>query len=169
MIRKLPNDLDQPIVIPFVGIRDQSSIGEGLLKRFEKLFRLADHYGIEQKGDPGWGFALALKIASDLHPGFEFVHDDWNARVFKSLCDKIGTKPLFRMKEGDNPDHRPAGTGWAPMLVPEFVALFVDTFKATQGGKRRSDVWWCEQMVISFDPDLGKPTRKAEKRSGRLP
>jgi hypothetical protein len=98
---------------------------DGLAERVEKLSRLADHYGIDRSGDPGWGLLLAYQLACDLHhPGFELVYDHWTATVFKNL---FGFTPLHPTKEGDSPRHRPKGAGaWAPEFAPELVALLVD-------------------------------------------
>src|SRR5271170_2718690 len=86
--KEWPGDLGQPIVVPFRGMPGDTNLPtsddprgwsqDGLLERFEKLIRLADHYGIERKGDPGWGLLLAYQIASDLHPGFVLVYDHWH-------------------------------------------------------------------------------------------
>ena len=188
--KKWPGDLGQPIVVQYRGMPDKSDrpvwwpgsvdsqtpatpstspeyeaiAAEVSTKTLRKLLRLADHYGIEQKGDPGWGLALACAIARDLHPGFQLVYDDWKATLFKM---QYGFTPLYPTKEVDNPAHRKKGTGWAPTLVPELLALLADPL--VKNIKRKydagfSDKQFCEIMAISFDPGLKKPSRWKEKQ-----
>jgi hypothetical protein len=150
-----PGDLGQPIVVPFPDLNKPLYPWEGTAKCLDKLCRLADHYGIERKGDPGWGFLLAMEIARDLHPGFEFVYDDWRATVFKTA---YGFTPAFRTKESDNPSHRPKGTGWAPDFPPEFIALFVDGLI----DNTLTDKQMCESIAIAIDPPLKNLRQRAE-------
>jgi hypothetical protein len=188
--KEWPGDLGLPIVVQYRGMPGQSDrpvwwrgsvdsqtpappstspeyeaiAWEVSTKGFRKLLRLADHYGIERKGDPGWGLALAYAIARDLHPGFQMVYDDWKATLFKM---QYGSTPLYPTKEVDNPAHRKKGTGWAPTLVPELLALLADTFG--KNIKQRCDAGFsnkrfCEIMAISFDPGLQKPSRWKDKQ-----
>src|SRR5205807_1040766 len=101
-------------------------------------------------------------LACDLHPGFELIYDHWYATVFKALH---GFTPLFQTKEGENPPHRPKGTGWAPMFVPEAVALYVDLIRgmAISKGKKITDKKCCELIALSVDSNLVRPARKLEK------
>jgi hypothetical protein len=189
--KEWPGDLGQPIVVPFRGMPgyrswvsmlegkpediDPSSpeyvshfaiiARDGLAERIEKLFRLADHYKIERKGDPGWGFMLAFALACDLHPGFQPVYDDWQATYFKTI---FGFTPVYRTKEVDDPPHRRKGTGWAPMYSPEMLAILVDTFGKELKERGISDERFCELIAISVDPDLEKPSRRSEKTSKAL-
>jgi len=141
----------------------RASVKEAQPAIIEKLERLADHYGIERSGEAGWGFLLAYRIACDLHPGFKLVYRHWHAAVFKALH---GFAPLFPTEEGDNPGHRPKGSGWAPMFVPEAVALCVDVIReiAERKVKKITDEKCCELIVLSVDPGLAKPTKRLEKK-----
>ena len=186
--KEWPGDLGQPIVVPFRGMPGSTiwwwnapdnpqaennpkhgvtpaAYLDGLAERVGKLNQLADHYGIDRNGDPGWGFLLAYKIACDLnHPGFELVYDHWTATVFKNL---FGFTPFFPTKEGDSPRHRPKGAGaWAPMFVPELVALLVDTFRPgiRLENKEINDEKMCEWLAISIDPRLADRSRRPEKK-----
>lgn len=161
--KEWPGDIGQPIVVPFRGMPDGNNFPlDGLQERFQKLIRLADHYGINRGGDPGWGLLLAYQIASDLHPGFELVYNDWQATAFKSL---YGLTPLHRLREGARPGHRPKGSGWAALFAPEVVALWVDTLSkiAKKKGKKISEKKICELIAISVDPDLEKRANQSEK------
>ncbi len=159
-----PGDLGQPIVIPFrmSGLGEQEAPKlrlDGLPEMLTKLTRLADYYGINKEGSAGWGLLLAFRIAMDLHPGFQFVYDDPRATLFNR---RHGTN--FPALEGSHPHHRPKGTGWAPELSPEAIALLADTIGKTLKSKSKwTDRQFCELLVCSFEPRLEKASQASEK------
>jgi hypothetical protein len=163
--KEWPGKLGEPITISFRNIRPaypkdaegfvRQAIWLGLLEQLKKLSLLVDHYGFKQE-DPDRWLWLAFHLARDLHPGFRIVYDDWLARSFKALW---GFTPVFPMKD-ENPSHRATGTGWAPTLMPEVVALLVDTLKPVI---KRNDEEIVEMLAVFFDRDLKKPSKKSEK------
>jgi hypothetical protein len=164
--KRWPGELGEPLKIPFQDIRpayleDPEGFAKKLnelcfLESVKKLVAVADHYGIKDQDPAQWAFGLALCLARDLHPGFRVVYSGWQAEAFKVAHD--GFTPFFTTVEGDG---RPKGTGWAPLLMPEIVALLVDTFKPVT---KLTDEKIVEILAVSFEPQLAKPSKKLEKQ-----
>jgi hypothetical protein len=100
---------------------------------------------------------------SDMMVILELIYDHWHATVFKEL---YGFTPLHQTKEGDNPRHRPKSTGWAPMFVPELIALLADTIgkSVKLKYKKFTDEKFCELIAVSIDPHLAKRGNQAEMK-----
>jgi hypothetical protein len=98
---------------------------------------------------------LAFRIACDLHPGFQFVYDDLRATLLNRQGANLPTL------EGLNPSHRPKGSGWAPALLPQFLAILGDAAKKNLGWTDRQ---FCDFLVRAYEPSLEKPNSSSERR-----
>ena len=178
----MSEEFNEPIVVPFRGmfkdpagkstpptmlgspVGDEPTVEDllrdGESRRLEKLQRLADHYGINRSGAAGWGLYLALRIATEHHPGFKVVYDDWQARLFHRLH---GFTPLFEVKGKKPKKISDSDLSWASVskfLQPEVLALLV-------GRDRKSnltDKQICEKLVIAADKTMGKRMNQLQKR-----
>jgi hypothetical protein len=129
-------------------------------KQIEKLTRLADHYGLDRSGPEGWGLHLALRIATEHHPGFRVVYDDWPARLFFRL---YGFTPLYPLKGKDPKIIRSNECGWARLskiLQPEMLAMLVKLFKK----KDMTNEQICEMFVLTADEKMKQRKNLLERK-----
>ena len=176
----MSDEFNEPIVVPFRGmfkdpagkstpptmlgspVGDEPTVEDllrdGESRRLEKLQRLADHYGIDRSGAAGWGLYLALRIATEHHPGFKVVYDDWQARQFHRLH---GFTPLYDLK-GKRPKKLPEEYGWASIskfLQPEFLASLISRNRKSN----LTDEQICEGLVIAADEEMKLRRNHLEK------
>jgi hypothetical protein len=177
-------ELTNPIIVPFRGmlkehrgeptsttmlgdpiwtqVTAENLIREGAIKQMEKLLRLADLYGIDRSGPAGWGFYLALRIATGHLSGFRVVYDDWQARQFYRLH---GWTPVYPLRGKSPRSIRNMEYGWAwtsKFLQPEMLAML---FSADRKAKHTTAKEFCEAIVIAADDEMKKRKNRREKES----
>lgn len=166
-------DFEQPIVVPFRGMPGRTEptllgpdqpiqapsvedlVREASAARMAKLLSLADRLGFDLKR-PEAGLFLALRIATDYHPGFRVVYDEANARTFHKL---FGFTPIHELK-GRPPRLAKPDDNILKLLEPEFLAMLIP-----RPSTKKTDLEICEDFVKAADPEMGK--RKNAKEMDR--
>jgi hypothetical protein len=176
----MPDEFNEPIVVPFRGMfKDPAGkptpptmlespagdeptvedlLRDGESRRLEKLQRLADHYGIDRSGAAGWGLHLALRIATEHHPAFKVVYDDWQARYYHRLH---GFTPLYELK-GKSPKKISEEYGWvskSKLLQPEVLAMLISRNRISN----KTDEQLCEGLVVAADKEMQLRKNRLEK------
>jgi hypothetical protein len=173
----LTDEFNEPIVVPFRGMfkspdgtpsppsllgrafglppSDEPTVNDlvfdGLLRRFAKLLRLAQHHNIDDLSGPG-GLHLALRIAMDYHPGFKLVYDDPMARLFHRLH---GFTPIYPLKGNAPQELSGTDRGWphiSKILIPETLAMLIPRDRKS----KLTDRELCELFVVAADEEMKK-------------